>query len=156
MYLKSQSEHPIRNDSAVDSNDRPRGFQVDAKYARSENTRAQSAAPLECLFCARPFMGASFDKTLQEDVVPDNASEMQCVLREVLPVQEDVPSAIPVQTRRRTAQPHCIAIAKTKRGEDTCTGVGHQGRIEVPQPAATDEDSNYKRRRGDNGGRPAD
>ena len=96
-----------------------------------------------------PLMGTSFDKTLQYDVVPEDAPEVEDVAHEMLPVQEDMPSAIPVQAGRRTAQPHCIAIAKPKRGEHTRTGVRHERRIEVSQPAATDKDSNYERRRSD-------
>src|SRR5579872_7250414 len=73
---------------------------------------------------------------------------MGYIAYKMLSVQEEVPSAIPIQAGRRTAQPHRIAITQPKCGKDTRAGVGHERWIEVSQPAASDHDADHERQRG--------
>src|SRR6185369_2400837 len=98
--------------------------------------------------CHPTLVGAPIDKALQYDVVPNDAPEMGHISREMLSVEKNVPSAIPVDAGGRTTQPHRIAIPESKRREDASASIRNQRRIEVPQPAASDNNADHERQRG--------
>ena len=86
-------------------------------------------------------LGAALDEALQHDVVPENACEVSEVSRQSRGLQKYLPSAKPVETGRRTAQPHRVAIAQTKGREHCGSGIGNQRRIEVLEAPAADHDA---------------
>src|ERR1035437_3904131 len=99
--------------------------------------------------CGPTRLGASLDETLQHDVVPENNGKSRDVSRQSSWLQEYLPTAKPVKTGWRTAQPHRVAIAQTKRREYGGSGIGNQGGIEVLESTAADHDAEDQQGSGD-------
>src|ERR1035437_4082618 len=99
--------------------------------------------------CGPARLGAALDETLQHDVVPENNGQSRDVSRQSSWLQEDLPTAKPVKTGWRAAQPHRVAIAQTKRREYGGSGIGNQGGIEVLEATAADQHANNQHGSGD-------
>src|SRR6185295_17372891 len=55
--------------------------------------------------------------------------------------EEQPPSALPVEPRRRFGQPHRVTVAESKGRKHTGAGVGDKRHVEVSQPAAAEIDA---------------
>jgi hypothetical protein len=108
---------------------------------RKRHSGSQQASPGEKPVRGPARLRSVLDKALQDDVVPKYSCQARDVRRQSARLKKDLPSAKPVESSGRTAQPHGVAIADSKRSKDTRAGIRDKCGVEVLQAPAAEDDA---------------
>src|SRR5437868_1553280 len=93
-------------------------FEVDQpEHKRERNGKSDEAAPHNEPVSHTGALAPAEDETVKGEISNDPLKPVRKISNQMLGPKEDLPAALPVESRRRSLKPHSIAVSDTESGE---------------------------------------